>query len=184
MNQGESSRFERGLMKTILRALAFFVAVSILGGCTTVTTDHPIGMSGGTQLDARLIGGWKVLPADQKTQPLYAFFLPRKEGGLQAVLIGWDKTRLDDSGWATYEILTGRVGDYLIINGRPLLDNGEPASSTPAGSGYWPLLYRFEVDGTVKMFAGGTADAIDAIKKAIRNGRIARTIEEHGQSSD
>lgn len=171
-------------MNITLRAFAFFVAISILGGCTTVTTDHPIGMSGGTQWDARLIGGWKVVPADQKMQPFYAFFLPRKEGGLQAMIVGWDKTNPNDSGWETFEILTGKAGDHLVINGRPLLDNGEPAKSMPAGSGYWPLLYRFEADGTVNMFTWGTGDAIDAIKNAIRTGRITGTIEEHGQSSD
>ena len=72
-------------MSTILRTFALSVVLSMLAACTTITTDNPIGVSGGVQGDARLIGGWKIFLDGDLNGKYYVFFLPLKEGSIQAL---------------------------------------------------------------------------------------------------
>ncbi len=162
-------------MTTILRAFALFIAVSTLPTCATVTTDNPVGMSGGAEADTRLIGGWKVITNDHSG---YVFFIPRQGGGLQAVLVGWEPgsdTKLHGEWWI-FDILTGKAGRHTLINARPVLQGGDafPKMQQPNADGYLPLLYRFETDGSVEFFDWSDGHGIiDAIK----GGQIAGTVE-------
>src|SRR5262245_21468764 len=167
-----------GLMNMVLRAFALLIAVLILSGCAT--TANPIGISGGAQTDVRLIGGWKVVAAaDLKDdKEAYVFFLPRKEGGLQAIVVGWNPKEIsnpNESGLETYEVVTGKVGDLTIINARRP-PNGEVSN---ASSGYSQLLYRFEADGSLQVSVL-SSDWDGAVADAIRSGRIAGTLPKYG----
>lgn len=159
-------------MNTILRALAL-VALSMLAACTTVSTQNPIGISHGVVTDNRLVGSWKLVPKDTNDDKEYVFVMPRKEGGLQAIVV-MTASDPNDSGWFTLNLVVGRAGDHALINMQPILENGEPIKDPP--DGYLPMLYRFQADGRIQLFYSSD----DAMKEAIQNGSIAGTIEKNG----
>ena len=163
-------------MNMILRAIAV-TALSMLAACTTVTTDNPIGVSAGAGNDMRLLGGWKavqfgkdVATPSKNNEAAYAFFMPKKDGELQAI-VAMTSTDPDDNDWMTFDILTGQAGDHAVMSVRRALDNGEAVKDQPPG--YQPVLYRLGADGNLSLFM--ISD--DAVRNAIQTGRIAGEME-------
>jgi hypothetical protein len=145
---------------------AFALGLALLCGCTT--TDNPIGISGGAQVDARLVGGWKGVFADQYSDKVkyQVVFLPGEKGALAAIVAGWT---LEGGQWAVYEVVAGRAGDHTVLNMRSVIENGAPARETSA---YIPSLYRFEPDGSLRLFMLSE----QAVADAIQSGRLAGTM--------
>jgi hypothetical protein len=147
-----------------MRALRLLVVVAFAAAIAAcASTKHPIGVSGGPQTDARLLGGWKGVDPDQGNT-IYVFFLPRPDSAeLHAVgvspLHGNDK-----GGWATLAITVGRAGEHRFLNARMLYDNGKPAKP---GEDYVPVLYRIE-GKTLRILNPD----VEALKRAIQAGEI------------
>jgi len=166
----------------MLRAFAFLTAFSFLSACAAVSTDTPIGISGGRQMDAQLLGGWKIVQLGNQTEEhAYVFFLPLKDGSVQALAAGWDMMNgapeKKDGSWVTYDIVLGKAGEYRFINARPLLEDGKPPQPAP-DSAYVPLLYRQESNGTVTIF---TIIENQTVRDAVQSGRLKGTVSS-GQS--
>jgi hypothetical protein len=156
-------------MNLIFRALAL-VALAMLAACTTVSTDYAVGISHGSVTDDRLAGSWRLVPKDPNAGKEYVFVVPRKGGGLQAVVV-ITETDPNDSGWFTVDLVVGKAGDHAVINMGALSENGEPFKDKVPG--YLPILYRFEADGRLQLFYPSD----DAIKDAIQSGAIAGAVE-------
>jgi len=141
-------------MNLFVRACVLPVGLSMLSACTVLSTENPIGISSGADTDSRLLGGWKLVSADTgDTGENYAFVEPQEEGGLHATVISWEPLYILDPNEhyrSTYKIITGRVGEHRFINARPLLEGGKPASELTLESGYFPILYRFQKDGSIQ----------------------------------
>lgn len=153
-------------MSMIVRAGALFLA-AFLAACYP-TTQVPIGSTGPTAPDARLIGVWKGTPKDG---PNYLFFLPRKDK-LEAIMVYPAKG--DDKGsWMSFAARTGKAGNNDFINGRELLDDGEPAKNQ--NNDYTPLYYRFDKDGTLRLFFLDDNKIEEAITKGELKGEIKKS---------
>jgi len=163
----------RGSLKSFAAAAVFLM----LSGCDTLTTDNPIGVNDATQTDAQLFGTWKMTAPQAKAEPkegkAYAFLLPRKDGGLNAVLVGWNRD-YSDSGTITLEILTGSAGGFHFLNGTSFVEDGKPDSST----NYWPALYRFDADGSLRLFKISD-DGLKIVADAVESHRLAGTVTKH-----
>ncbi len=72
----------------------------------------------------------------------------------------------------SFALILGELGEHRFVNAKILLDDGEPSSEKD--NGYTPLLYRFDEDGTLRLFV---LDDIE-LKKAIREGKIAGNVKE------
>ena len=107
---------------------AFALGLALLCGCTT--TDNPIGISGGAQVDARLVGGWKGVFADQYSDKVkyQVVFLPGEKGALSAIVAGWTP---EGGQWAVYEVVAGKAGDHTVLNMRSVIENGAPPETSP-----------------------------------------------------
>jgi hypothetical protein len=124
------------------------------------------------------VGAWKVQFADAATPAeAYVFLMPAKEAGLRAVAVGWEaipassRTAADGDWWSA-EVVTGQAGEHMFLNVRPLLENGVPIpeKSLPNPLAYFPLRYRHQDDGSVKLFTWGGAETISL---SIQSGRIS-----------
>ncbi len=165
-------------MLPLLRVFGFLAALSFLSACTSVETLNPIGVSNGATTDTRLIGAWKVVIEGGKSVEgdAYVFVLPDKRGGLEAVGVQLKKpASTDENGWETFQLITGKAGNYTFLNVRGILEDGVPvaADGQPKDGGYWPFLYRVEADGSVQLFLWESADVI---KEAIMSGRISGSL--------
>jgi hypothetical protein len=161
-------------MGLFTRACVFVVFLPVVSACTVLSTQTPIGISGGASTDARLLGGWKLVSADTgDTGKNYAFVEPRETGGLHATVISWEPLYILDPNEhyrSTYEIVTGRIGEHRFINARPLLERDEPASELTLASGYFPIRYRFQADGSVQFFGEIEGTIISAIESGLIRG--------------
>jgi hypothetical protein len=151
-----------------VRLLAVF-ACFILAACYP-TTQVPIGSTGPTTPDTRLIGSWLGQIGDGP-ETIYLFFMPRGTDQAEALLVEPAQGQ-EDGSWSSYTVLNGYAGTHAVLNARAVLDDGKPAES--ADEGYTPLLYRFEEDGSLHLFLLDES----ATKAAIRSGKIAGTIKE------
>ncbi len=162
-------------MSLFVRACILIFCLPMVSACTVLSTENPIGISSTISTDSRLLGGWKLVSADTgDTGRNYAFVEPREAGGLHTTVISWEPLYILDPQEhyrSTYEIITGRVGEHRFINARPLLERGEPASELTLESGYFPILYRFQKDGSVQFFGEIEGTIIDAIE----SGRVSGT---------
>jgi len=167
-------------MRSLVRSFAILITLSLLTACTSVTTNAPIGLSDGASLDTRLLGGWKAELEKGAPDEIYVFVLPRKKGGLQALVVAWKNDAVtmspNDAEWWSSEIKTGKAGGHLFMNLRPLLKNGELDGDAAKlhEAGYFPLRYRVDADGRIELFIWRDAAAI---KEAIRSGRISGTVD-------
>jgi hypothetical protein len=167
----------------IFAAIAF---LAILSGCSSVTTNYPVGISHGSQVDARLIGGWRAVGANNKQVRSsggggYVFFLPRKGGGYTGVLIGWNEPPAAKPDVALFDIVTGRIGSTGIINARIVDESGKPADAKDPG--YWPGLYRFDRDGRLRIY-NFSDQGIKLVESAVQNHRLVGTSEEQSYGKD
>jgi hypothetical protein len=161
-------------MTMLARAGALIVAL-LLAACYP-TSEHPIGSSGAMMPDARLLGVWKGMPKDPKDGPTYIFFLPRKDK-LEAMMIAPPHGD-DKGGWMNFAVWTGKAGKHDFLNGQTLLDDGNPPKD--ANKDYTPVFYRFDADGTLRLFVLGDA----AIEAAIKKGEIKGDIKENSFGDD
>jgi hypothetical protein len=158
-------------MTLLVRVVALAAAV-LLAGCYP-TSVHPIGSTAPSSIDARLVGGWKALPKDKKSNPTYLFFLQRKEG-MEAVMVGAPDAG-DDGGWMTFGVTTAKLGANTFMSGRTLLDDGK-VSKDPD---YTPVFYR--IDGQMlRLYVLDT----DAIEAAINKGEIKGDIKKNSYGDD
>jgi len=173
-------------MSLFSRACILIVCLPIFSACTVLSTENPIGISTATSIDSRLLGGWKLVSADSgDTGKNYVFVEPREEGSLHATVISWEPLYILDPMEhyrSTFEIITGRVGEHRFINARPLLERDLPASELTLESGYFPILYRLQEDGSVQFYGeieGAIIEAIesDRVSGTAANGNIRLTAD-------
>lgn len=156
-------------MIAIVRIAVLLCAV-LLAACYP-TTREPIGSTGAMTADARLVGGWKAINEEAKDEPTFLFFLRRDADKLECLLVTADKG--DKKGeWMSFEALTGKAGAHAFLNGRTLLDDGKKPAD--ANTDWTPVHYRFDADGTLRLF---TLDE-KAIGAAIKKGEIKGEIKE------
>ena len=153
-------------MSSVLRALAVLVTLTLASACTEITTSIPVGTSHGGPLDMRLVGAWhaepvKSAPSDEQFEQFDVLISPSNDGtALQAIDVD-----VKTGDWEVYTLVTGRIGDLTFASIRRLTHNGVSAEM-PGHSSYWPLVYRFDADGSVRVFdrsdegAKSVADAI------------------------
>ena len=168
------------------RMFAAIAFLAILAGCSGITTNNPVGISRGSQMDARLIGGWRVVEAEGKQMPRtggagYLFFLPRKEGGYTGVSLGWNEPPTAKPDIALFDIVTGRIGTTGIINVRIVDQSGKPVDTKD--SSYWPGLYRFDREGRLHIYIF-SEQGTKLVESAVQNHRLAGTSEEHSYDKD
>ena len=133
---------------TVFARLGAFLIAALLAACYP-TTQQPIGSSTPQTADARLAGGWKGAPKDPKDGPNYLFFLPRKDNNFEAVMV-YPAHGDDKASWMSFALSTAKVGKNDFINGQVVLDDGQP--SKDADKNYTPVWYRFDKDGTLRLF--------------------------------
>lgn len=160
---------------TMFARVAALVTAAFLAGCYP-TIVQPIGSTAPTATDARLLGGWKAMPKDKKDSPTYVFFLQRKEG-LEALMVG-APTAGDDGGWMSFAVTGGKLGGNNFLNGRTLLDDGQP--SKDPSKDYTPVFYRFDGKNTLHLYVLGT----DAIEAAITKGQIKGEVKKNSFGDD
>jgi hypothetical protein len=161
---------EEVAMTMIVRVFATF-ALLTLCACTTVSTTNPIGIAKGAVEDAKLMGSWRFIPANDKDSKdpkdvAFAFFVTQPNGvhGL-LVLPG-------ENEWWEAEIVIGKAGANGMLNVRPAQKNGEPVEGTDKLEGYFPLRYSAGADGTISLFLWTE----DALKDAIEKKQVAGTV--------
>jgi hypothetical protein len=159
----------------MLVAIVLFLALS---GCDTLTTDNPIGTSDVAPGDGRLVGAWK-LSAMQSKDPsaegsAYAFFLPRKEGGFNAVLVGWKRDN-SESDYYALKILTGQAGGSNFLNVVPIVEDGKVEEKM---DGYWPVLYRIDGNGILQTYKCSD-DGLKFVESAINDHHLGGTVTKH-----
>lgn len=155
-------------MTMFARAGALILA-ALLAACYP-TTQTPIGSTGPTTPDVRLLGVWKGMPKDPKDGPDYLFFLPRKDR-LEAIVVYPAKG--DDKGsWMSFAVWCGKAGSNNFLNGQQLLDDG--IAPKDANKDYTPVFYRFDKDGTLRMFVLGEKPIEDAIAKGEIKGEVKK----------
>ena len=157
-------------MRALGRVLALLCLTAALAGCYP-TSERPIGVSGTPAADQRLLGRWTgQIGTGKDTASLYVF--PREKGQLEALLVH-PAAKDDKGGWTTASLLPGKAGAVNILNAKLVLDDGAPAKE--GTKDYTPVMYRFDADGTLRLFMLGDK----ALEVAIRQGRIAGTIKEN-----
>jgi hypothetical protein len=161
----------------ILRAVWISAALLVLSACDELTTDNPIGISGGDWTDARLIGGWKVTsesPTLKLAGDHFLFILPTTGTQLEAVEVVLNSPNPEENGWSTYKVVTGRIGEFTFANIRPVLAKGKPVDERglPENDGYIPFLYRLRSDGGVELFGWSNDTISEEIAGAIDSGRL------------
>ena len=173
-------------MSLFSRAYILIIGLPMFSACTVLSTENPIGISTSISTDSRLLGGWKLVSADTgDTGRNFAFVEPRAEGGLHATVISWEPLYILDPKEhyrSTFEIITGRVGEHRFINARPLLERDLPASELTLESGYFPILYSLQEDGSVQFYGeieGAIIEAIesDRVSGTAANGNIRLTAD-------
>jgi hypothetical protein len=157
-------------MNTMLRVVALTIALAALGACTTVSTHHPIGIANGEANDTSIMGSWKFISKDMN-DTAFAFILSQPAGGIRGVLVV-----ASENEWWEAEIVAGKAGDHGMLNVRPLRKNGDPVEGGDKIEGYYPLRYSVGADGNIALFLWSD----DAMKDAVRQGRIAGTATASG----
>jgi hypothetical protein len=167
------------------RMFAVIAFLAILSGCSSIRTDNPVGISGGAQTDATLVGGWRVVEAQPKQIPPggagYLFFLPQKEGGYTGVWMAWNTPAAAKPDIVLFSIVTGRLGTAGIISARIVEMNGKPPSHIEPG--YWPMLYRLDGNGRLHLF-DASFEGIKLVENAVKSHRLAGTSEEQSGGKD
>jgi hypothetical protein len=174
---GSESRnpFREGISMTMFARAGVLFLAALLAACYP-TTQTPIGSTGPKTPDVRLLGVWKGTPKDPKDGPNYLFFLPRKDK-LEAVMVYPAKDD-DKGGWMSFEVRTGKAGSNDFLNGIELLDDGEAPKDTSRD--YTPVYYRFDKDGTLRLFVLGE----DQIENAISKGEIKGEVKKNSFGDD
>jgi len=161
--------------RKILVAIVLFLALS---GCDSLTVDNPIGTSDGALGDSRLVGAWKLTAMQSKDASAegtaYAFFLPRKEGGFNAVLVGWKRDN-SESDYYALKILTGQAGSSNFLNVVPIVDDGKVEDKM---DGYWPVLYRIDGNGFLQTYKLSD-DGLKFVESAINDHRLGGAVTKH-----
>ena len=173
-------------MKPIRHWLAFAV-VMFAAGCSTVTTQFPVGSTTGLSPDPALIGTW--LPRDEKTNAIprtadgkiaaYIHVVPRRDGTFDIIMVSLP-AKPDEKGDIDYlRATTGQAGANHFLNVVRLSPPGEKPSVAPL-QGTIPIFYRLEANGDLALFR---LDA-DKTATAIRAGAIAGRIDRHTYQND
>jgi hypothetical protein len=159
----------------MLVAIVLFLALS---GCDTLTVDNPIGTSDGAPGDSRLAGAWKLTAMQSKDASAegtaYAFFLPRKEGGFNTLLVGWKRDK-SESDYYALKILTGQAGGSNFLNVVPIVEDGKVEDKM---DGYWPVLYRIDGNGFLQTYKCSD-DGLKYVESAIEDHRLGGTVAKH-----
>jgi hypothetical protein len=168
------------------RLFAAIAFLAILSGCSGITTNYPVGISGGVQTDARLLGGWRVVETNNKQVRNaegegYIFFLPRKGGGYTGVWMAWSRPPAAKPDMALFDIITGRIGATGFINARLVDQNEKPVDAKDPG--YWPGLYRFDQNGRLHIFIFSD-QGIKLAESAVQNHRLAGASDEQSAGKD
>jgi hypothetical protein len=153
-----------------IRLLLAALAVLALAACYPPTTSHPIGSTVGFKSDPSLLGLWKARSPDPDNHSFYYYHvLQAKDGAMFAVLVpsGGDGKASDVM---MFKLKTARFGNLGFLNVRVMMDPEHEAPDQPPG--WVPVLYRFEANGTLKIFILEE----DATKNAIRTHKIAGTV--------
>ena len=154
--------------------LFILLAALALGGCYP-TSQEAIGISNGPAVDAKLYGVWQGRIANQNGN-VYLFFLARAPAPAQAMLVRPGDAPNEKGDWASFSIVLGKAGSNGIVNA--LFDGGGvPRDENPD---FVPLLYRFEADGTLHLYALDTI----ALEDAVRANRLAGGIVQNGKNAD
>ena len=154
-------------MKPVIHTLTALAALAVTSACSEITTSIPVGTSQVQPIDMRLIGVWKFELADptNNSEDADVVVFPSDDGaGLEAIGVAADpRTKTVD--WVEYRVITGKIGDITYASMRQLGENGKPDEKPE--NGFWPLLYRFETDGSIRLFwwsEDGVKSAVDAIE--------------------
>ena len=154
-------------MNTVFNIFALAL-LSLLAACTSVVTENPIGISNGTVLDMRIFGAWKVMTPDQNSKDeAYVFVLPHENAPIEGMLVVFS-----DRDWWTSDLVLGKAGAHEMLNVKVLLKNGRPIEAKDMPSGYFPLRYVVNADGSIQLYRWTE----ETVKNAIERGAIAGTI--------
>jgi hypothetical protein len=172
-------------MNILTRAFAGLVALLALAGCNTLTTDKPIGAAPETEMDARLVGAWKFLDLPSQKESMghaYGFFLPEKDNaGFRVVAAVWPDKLGESGDDITLDGLTGKAGKHWFLNIKHIVTDGKPEEHEAPG--YQMFLYRFDADGTLRLF--GVSDAgFEKLEADVDRGRIEGVVTIHGMGTD
>jgi hypothetical protein len=152
------------------RVLTFAMAV-VLGftttACLPVTTSSPLGPAG-SKPDPLLTGMWKG-KAGESQSVTYLTFFPQSDGTLKIVMMMPPAVN-EDGGWMVFQARSVRLGFYQYLDAKEVDDGGKPPDARLA---HIPVLYHLSGDGFLVL----TLIDDSAAREAIRNGKIAGTIE-------
>jgi hypothetical protein len=130
-----------------MRYLRCFLALVLVGALSAcASTKFPIGIAGGAQSDARLVGTWQAVDTDdhgKQTIWIFAFAKP-DSGDLDGLFVTPPGGR-DKPGWGSVIVVVGKIGERGFLNARALMENGKPTHSDPPDS-YAAFTYRLEGD--------------------------------------
>jgi hypothetical protein len=152
-----------------IRLVLAAVAALALAACYPPTTSHPVGSTVGFKGDPSLVGLWKARSTDPDNHTFYYYhLLHAKDGSMLALLVPGNGGEASDV--MMFKLKTARFGNFGFLNARAMMDPEHEATDQPPGS--VPVLYRFEANGTLKIFILEE----DATKNAIRAHKIAGTV--------
>lgn len=175
------------------QSLILALLMSVLPACTEIVTKYPIGVSADPQQDTRLLGGWRVVrwgdeaeppgwqmsPADS---PSYLFVEPNGEGILRATFIGPTTIagHQQADGARLFRIVIGRIGTHGVLNAQARWIHDWVVDPERTSSRYFPLLYQFGPEGTLRLFSPGEF----AVNKEIEQGRLGADKDPGGGFGD
>jgi len=151
-----------------LRVLLLAAAMVALAACYPPVTSHPVGTTVGFKSDPALLGLWKSQPDPDNHRSYYYHLLDAKDGAMLAVLV---PDRGEASDVMMFKLKAARFGNnFGYLNVRAMMDPEHESRDQP--SGFVPVLYRVERNGTLNIFMMDE----DRTKNAIRAHKIAGTI--------
>ena len=155
----------------VLRIAFVLAAALFAASCLPVTTDAPVGTTAGRGADPALIGTWKAVPEKpNQGGPQFVHFIAGKDGAMTVLLVDTGKRR-SDGEWSVSSASAAVLGGRHYLNVRALSENGKPAEGADAERNV-PLLYRFDDDGTLRVFLIDEDKAKAAIEAGTIEGRI------------
>lgn len=157
----------------------------LVAACSSITTVYPVGISRGTQHDARLAGVWKVVEAKGKPIPptvhdkAYLIFIPETSGEYSAIFSSWRVGKPNPDTFIL-DLVIGGISGQTLLNAKLLGEISKPgkveATDKSSVQGYWQVLYRIGGDGRMRLYKMSDED-FDNIQRAVESRRLEGTVQ-------